>query len=104
MVNLTVPKGDYGFSIAATITTSAGVAYNLTGYTVKLKVWQEGSPGTLLVNAACSVVVAAEGTVTYAVAQNDFATAGTYLAEFEMTKTSVIESTKRFTITVEESG
>jgi len=70
--------------------------------------WQAGIPGTLLLNKACTNK-AADGTCDYTIAEADFAGAaypaiGQYLAELELTKASVVESTETFMITIVESG
>lgn len=104
MANLTIPKADKGFYLSFTVTDSAGTAYNLTDYTIKLKVWNTGRPGTLIVDGTCAIVVAASGTCRYSVAATDFTLKGTYSAELELTKTDIIESTRMFTIEVTESG
>ncbi len=102
--NLTVPKNDKGYYLSFTVKDSAGDAYNLTDYTIKLKVWSAGSPSTLIVDGTCSIVVAASGTCRYLVTATDFTVKGLYSAELELTKTDVIESTTAFTIEVKESG
>jgi hypothetical protein len=104
MINIVVPKGDKGFNFAFTVTNSAGTAYNLTGYTIKLKMWNPDIPDTLLINSACSIVVAANGTCVYIVGATDFAITGFYYAEIELTKTDIIESTEPFSIEVTESA
>ena len=104
MATLTIPKSDKGFILNFTIQDSSGTAYNLTGYTIKLKVWSPGVPGTLLLTGTCTILIAANGTCYYTVAATDFASVGRFQAELELTKTDVIESTENFTITVSESG
>lgn len=102
MATLTVPQSDYGFTLSFTIQDSTGAAYNLTGYTIKLKVWRPGN-STLLVDGTCSIVVAANGTCNYTVASGDFALPGTYYAELQLTQAGVQESTQQFTLVVQES-
>ena len=104
MAVLTIPKSDKGFYINFTVQDSAGVAYDLTGYTIKLKVWSPGISGTLLLTGTCNIVNATAGTCRYLIAATDFTIIGTYLAELELTKTNVVESTEPFRITVVESG
>ena len=99
-----LPKGDYGYYLDFTVKDSGGTAYNLTGYTIKLKVWAPGAPGTLLTDGACTIVVAASGTCRYAVTSADFTATGKYMAELELTKAQTVESTVPFVIEVEESG
>ncbi len=99
-----VPKSDYGYELNFTVQTSSGSAYDLTDYTIKLKVWAPGIPSTLILNGSCSIIVAASGTCKYNVASGDFATIGKYLAELEMTKAGIVESTGIFNLEVMESG
>ena len=101
MADITIAQSDKGFYLNFTINDSAGTAYALSGYTIKLKVWLAGSTAT--VTGTCEIVVAASGTCRYLVIATDFVTAGIYQAEIELTKTGVIESTDRFTIEVKES-
>jgi hypothetical protein len=107
MADLTVSQNDKGFYLSFTITDSAGTAYNLTGYTITLKVWEEGATGvtSLIVNGVCEIVVAASGTCRYLLTSTSFtAVNNNYIAELELTKSGVIESTERFTIEVKESA
>ena len=106
MADLTVSQNDKGFYLSFTITNSASVAYDLTGYTIKLKVWSPGvtTLASLIVNGTCEIVVAASGTCRYAILATDFVTVGIYQAELELTKSGIIESTERFTIEVRESA
>ena len=100
--DLTIPKKDYGYYLSFTVQDSAGVAYDLTGYTITLKVWRKDVPG-LLMSGNCAIVVAASGTCRYSVVAGVFNKAGTYQAELELTKSGVVESTRNFEIKVEES-
>lgn len=104
METITVPKGDYGYNLAFTVTDADGAAYNLTGYTVTLKLWRPMKPGTLVLSKACTIDVAASGTCHYTVASGDFATAKTYAGELEATATGKVESVKKFRLVVTESG
>jgi hypothetical protein len=104
MQTLTVPCGDKGFDLSFTAQDSTGAIKNLSGYTVTLKVWVLGSPGTLLVSGACTVDSDALGTLHYTTVAGDFGTVGDYCAELEYTQTGVIESSETFTIRVSESG
>ena len=105
MAKLTVAKDDYGYRLTFTIQDSAGDAYDIDGYTVTLKVWKQGIPGTKILEEACTELVAASGTCYYVVQDEDFETAGNYAAELELTVGStIVESTESFIITVVESG
>ena len=104
MADLTIPKGDKGYYINFTVTDSDDDAYDLTDYTITLKVWDPNEPTMLLTSGSCTIVVAASGTCRYLVTANDFITQGLFNIELELTKTGVIESTKTYTVLVEESG
>jgi len=102
MADLTVPKGDYGYQLVFTVQDSAGDAYNLTDYTITLKVWREGLPG-LIMSGVCTILVAASGTCHYVVVAGAFNRAGNYKAELELTKSGTVESTQNFDLEVEQS-
>ena len=104
MAEITIPRIDKGFNLNFTVKDADDVAYNLTGYTITLKVWKAGSSDTLLLSGTCTILVAAAGTCYYTLTATDFIIAGVYKAELELTKAGVIESTKSFTIEVSESG
>jgi len=100
-IDMTIPKGDYGYYLNFTVTDSAGDAYNITDYTVTLKVWH-GTKGSLM-TGTCAPVVAASGTCRYLVVDGAFPTNGIYQAELELTATGVVQSTENFTLEVEQS-
>lgn len=102
--DLTIPKGDCGYYINFTVKDSAGTAYNITGYTVKFKVWKVSSPGTLKVNGTCAAVVPASGTCRYLIVATDFTQVGQYVWELELTSVGVVESTTTYTLEVVDSG
>ncbi len=104
MADLTIPKGDYGYYINFTILDSDGVAYDLTGYTIKFKVWTPGFFNTLFLNGTCSIVVAGSGTCRYLVASGNFDIINIYSFELELTQTGVVESTKIKSLAITESG
>lgn len=83
----TVSQNDYGYYITDTLLNNDGTAFDLTGpYAVAFHVWHPQAPGTLLVNGTAALVVAANGTVRYSVAQNDFTMfPGAYKQEWEAT-------------------
>lgn len=103
MADITIPKGDTGFTLVFTVQDSTGAAYNLTGYTITLKVWKQGKPDSPIVEGACSIVSASAGTCSRAVAATDFIVVGQYKCELELTKSGVIESTRSYTLEVTES-
>jgi len=104
MSDLTIPVNDKGFNLSFTVYDADDDIYNLSGYTVTMKVWKPGVPGTLVVNGACNVTNASLGTCTYAVNAADFASIADYKMELELTKSGVIESTRNYDLKVEESG
>lgn len=104
MADITVSQNDKGFYLLFTVKDSAGNAYNLAGYTIKLKVWLPRNPNKLIVNGSCEIVNGTNGTCKYSVAATDFTAVNIYNAELELTKTGIIESTETFTIEVKESG
>ena len=101
---LVVPKGDKGYNLAFTVTDNLGTVKNITAYTIKLKMWKPGVPGTLIIDSACVIDVGASGTCHYVIGATDMVTAGRYQAELELTATGIIESTEQFTIVIKESG
>lgn len=102
--DLTVRKNDFGYYLNFTVQDSTETAYNLTGYTIKLKVWRPNQPSALLTNGSCDIVVAASGTCKYLVTASDFTAPGLFDMELELTKSGVVESTRTYTVLVEESG
>ncbi len=104
MATLYIKQGDGGYYLLFTVTDSAGTAYNLTGYTIALKVWPCGSPSsTAILTGSCAIVVAASGTCRYALTTTDLVTKGEYDAELELTQSGVKESTETFQIIVSDS-
>ncbi len=103
MADISVPKGDKGFVMVFTVQGSTGAVYNLSGYTIKLKVWKLGSSDAPIVDTACTIVSAAAGTCSYTVGASDFLVVGLYKCELELTKTGVIESTRSYSLEVTES-
>jgi len=102
MADLTIKRGDYGFYLNFTVTDSDDAAYDLTDYTVTLKVWKKNTPG-LIINSACEIVVAGSGTCKYAVVSDNFRESGLFDAEIELTKAAERAATETFEIEVKES-
>jgi hypothetical protein len=101
--DLIIPQGDKGYDINFTVQDSDGTAYDLTDYTVTLKVWKPGVSGTLIVNAACTVDDASAGTCHYTVVAGTFTSRAKYKLELELTKSGVRESTENYDLQIEES-
>ena len=104
MADISVPKSDKGFYLNFTVKDNSGTVYNLTGYTIKLKVWKLGKSDAPTVDAACNIVSAVGGTCRYLITATDFIVVGLYQCELELTKTGVVESTKKYTLEVTESA
>ncbi len=78
--NYTIVAGSFGYNLNFTIKDSAGAARNLSGYSVKLKVWSPLTPTTFLIDAACTWIDASAGTCYYTIPlATTFPTAGVYL-------------------------
>lgn len=98
-------QNDYGVPLSITLYEADGVTpKNLAGYTVTLKVWSLGVPGTLILSGTCTVDVAANGTCHYTPVAGNFPTVGVYYAECELTAAGVVDSTIPFTLEVVESA
>ena len=104
MADLTVAQNDKGYYLNFTVLANDGTAFNLTGYTIKLKVWKPDFPSALLVDGSCTIVVAASGTCKYLIVDGDFPDVDDYVFELELTQANVVESTIAKTLTVTESG
>jgi len=104
MTTIYIPSSDMGFNLNFTVKNADGSALDLTGYTIKLKVWRVGQPGLLLLNGSCDIDSAVDGTCHYTITATDFTSVGTFKAELELTKAGVIESTGSFDIEIMESG
>jgi len=104
MADLVIPQNDIGYNLNFTIKEDDGTAVTLTGYTITFKVWQAGYPGTLIVNDACTIDVAASGTCHYTIQAGDFADMDDLKFDLVLTKAGVILSSKKYSLEVEESG
>jgi len=99
-----VKKGDYGYVIPARVVKADFTAFNLTGYTIKMKVWTAGVPGAVKWTLDGTVTDAAGGKVEFTVAATHFTEVGEFIGELELTRAGHIESTKSFKIYVQESA
>jgi hypothetical protein len=82
-IDYTVKQSDTLPLLQATLYDATGLPINLTGATVKLKV-RGVFDSVLKVNAACTIVNALLGTISYQWTAVDCDTAGEYYLEFEI--------------------
>ena len=81
---IVITKNDKVYDLEFTLQDASGTAIDLTGATLAFKVQKLGA-ATLAVNAAMVIDTAAAGTCHYQVKTGDFAAAGEYNAEIEIT-------------------
>jgi len=87
MTEIKVIQNDKLYDLNFTLQDSGGMAIDLTGSTIKLKVQQIGS-SALKFEGTMSIVSGTEGKCKYAVAATDFDKVGRHYAEIEVTFTS----------------
>ncbi len=105
MADLEIPKNDFGYNLTFGLKDANDDAYDLTGYVVRLKVWPPGNTGGTIVNGTCTILnVEASGSSYYTIKNGDFGTVRNYVGELELTKSGVVESSKRFTMGIIESA
>jgi len=89
-------RGDYSSTnkLTGTIYTdkAKSTALNLTGYTVKVRIYKRWKYSDIF-NKTATIVTAASGTWSYAVASNEMVTSGFWLVEAELSKTGEVMST-----------
>lgn len=93
-----------GFRITGTVYSDVGktVAFNLTGYTLKLRFSKEHAKSDNL-NQTCTINVAASGTFYLAVTENTLPTEGLYLATLELTKSGTkVSSLNRIEVLIKK--
>ena len=87
--------GDYSSSSKITGTVYSdiykSVLFNLTGYTIKLRLYRENGNVDYL-DATCSAVVAASGTFSLTVTDGLLPIRGLYLAEVELSQSGILLS------------
>ena len=91
-----------GFRITGTVYSDINktTAFNLSGYTLKLRLSQENGKSDNL-NKECTITVATSGTFYLAATENSLPIAGLYLANMELTKSgSKITSLNRTEVLV----
>ncbi len=76
-----------GFKLTGTIYSDVDktTVFNLTGYTIKLRLSKENGKSDYF-NQTCTITVAASGTFYLSVTENTLPTAELYLARVELTK------------------
>jgi hypothetical protein len=100
---IVIPQNDKGRPRDITVMETATLPRDLTAYTVHLKAWAPGAPGTLIIDVACTKDVGSTGVCHYT--PTAMATPGTYSAEIELTiGGTVVDSSVPFTLIVTESG
>lgn len=104
MQEVATPKDDYGHNLDFVCQDSDKETYDLTGYTVTLKLWRPATSGTLFLEEECAIDDVAAGTCHYVVQEGDFDEAKTYVGELELTATGKVESMIPVRIIVTESG
>ena len=67
-------------------------AFDLTGYTLTLRLYRENATSDRF-NQACTITVAASGTFYINIAQSTLPTDGIYLAKMELSKSGTVVST-----------
>lgn len=89
-------EGDYSSTnkLTGTIYTDSAktTAKNLTGLTIKIRIFRRWS-STDLFNKTGSIVTAASGTWSYAVAVGEMPSSGLYLLEVELSQSGEVIST-----------
>ena len=89
-------NGDYSDTnkLTGTIYTDAGLssAFNLTGYTLKVRMFERDSTEDWFDNTA-TIVTAGSGTWSYAIADNDLPSAGIYIVAVELSKSGEVMTT-----------
>lgn len=87
MADWEVTVGEYGYAKQFNVVDSAGAAFNLTGYTVTLKVW---SDSTSLFTGTCDLDAdPTTGICYYTPISTDFSATGKYYWRLELTKAGV---------------
>ncbi len=93
MDSFKIRKNDRLPALTATLSDSAGAAYNLTGDTVRFNMRQIGAVTNTLSNSTVTIVAATAGTVSRSWGAADTASTGLYYAEFEVTSSQALERT-----------
>jgi hypothetical protein len=104
-VGLIVPKGDYGYSLTFYVKNDdAGeTVFDLTDYTVTLKLWPAGRAGAPYLSGVCVIEDAVAGKCYYTIKSGDLDKVGIFSLELQMTKMGKKESTRSYQLQVTES-
>lgn len=98
---LIIKTGNYGFPLTFTVVNADGTAYDLTGVTVKLRVWTTELVPTQILSGACTNIAPyTAGICAYTVTATDFTKVGQYYADLLLTKTGYDEETETITLNV----
>jgi len=103
MSDVIIQRGDYGFYLTGAVTNDDGSAFDLTGYTLTFKAWEEGNWEHPVVDSTAEVVSDTQGTWQYLVKENDFITAKKFYIAVRATKENAQETTRNYTLEVKES-
>jgi hypothetical protein len=104
VADIEVAQADFGYTLTFTVNTASGAAFDLTGKTVTMKVWQPTKPSVVIVNGSCTITGATTGVCTYNPISTDFLAVGDYRVELEMTEVGKQDSTKAYSLRVSESA
>lgn len=109
MADFSIKQGDLNPALSFQLLDSNNVPTNLTGHTVKLRMWKQGSQANK-VYSACVIDDPPNGIAHYAWSVNDTDTVGLYYAEIEDTdsggkkQTPPTGNTPQLTIEVQKVG
>ena len=93
MDSFLIRRNDRLPALSATLTNSAGAAYNLTAATVRLNMREVGGSTNKINTASVTIVSATAGTISYSWGATDTNSTGIYYAEFEDTSSGALERT-----------
>lgn len=100
-----IPVNDYGYNLEFTVyEVDQETVFDLSGYTITLKIWTPGTPATIHVEGGCTITVAASGTCTYTIQDGDFDTIGRFDGVLQCTKSGVVETSQPIKLLVKESA
>lgn len=97
---LTVVQGDYGYALNFTLKDSAGTVVNITGGTLLFNA-QKKNKSTVTVTGAMTIISGVGGTCKYTVVIGDFALAGEYYAEIQLTLSGIVQTFQDIIIDVQ---